>query len=50
MLRLLPVRNPERLAAFTTAADGGWATSSYAAFARWQHASRSVYEAAASDV
>jgi predicted permease len=53
MLRPLPVRNPERLVAFTTAADGGWATWSYAAFARWQRlpASAGLYEvAAASDV
>ena len=53
MLRPLPVRNPERLVAFTTAADGGWATWSYAALARWQRlpASGGLYEvAAASDV
>ncbi len=53
MLRRLPVRNPERLVAFTTAADSGWATWSYAAFARWQRlpASGGLYEvAAASDV
>jgi predicted permease len=51
MLRPLPVRNPDRLVAFTTAADDGWATWSYAAFVRWQHASQGVYEvAAASDV
>ena len=53
MLRPLPVRNPERLVAFTTAADSGWATWSYAAFARWQRlpASGGLYEvAAASDV
>src|SRR6476620_6884539 len=53
MMRPLPVRNPERLVAFTTAADGGWATWSYAAFARWQRlpASGGLYEvAAASDV
>ncbi len=53
MLRPLPVRTPERLVAFTTAADGGWATWSYAAFARWQRlpASGGLYEvAAASDV
>jgi predicted permease len=50
MLRLLPVRNPERLVAFTTAAESGWATWSYAAFARWR-ASGGLYEAAAaSDV
>ncbi len=40
MLRPLPVRNPERLVAFTTAADSGWATWSYAAFARWQRLPR----------
>jgi predicted permease len=51
MLRPLAVRNPERLVAFTTAADSGWATWSYAAFARWQRASGGLYEAAAaSDV
>jgi hypothetical protein len=53
MLRPLRVRNPERLVAFTTAADGGWATWSYAALARWQRlpASGGLYEvAAASDV
>ena len=53
MLRVLPVRSPERLVAFTTSADGGWATWSYAAFARWQRlpASGGLYEvAAASDV
>ena len=53
MLRPLPVRSPERLVAFTTAADSGWATWSYAAFARWQRlpASGGLYEvAAASDV
>jgi predicted permease len=51
MLRQLQVRNPERLIAFTTAADGGWSTWSYAAFARWQRASGDLYEAAAaSDV
>src|SRR5262245_24685576 len=47
MLRRLPVQHPERLVAFTTAADGGWATWSYAAFARWRQASGSLYEAAA---
>src|SRR5262245_38055089 len=36
MLRPLTVRRPARLVAFTTAADTGWATWSYAAFARWQ--------------
>jgi hypothetical protein len=51
LLRPLPVRNPERLIAFTTAAEGGWATWSYAAFTRWQRASGGLYEAAAaSDV
>lgn len=53
MLRPLPVRDPERLVAFTTAADGGWAMWSYAALARWQRlpASGGLYEvAAASDV
>ena len=51
MLRPLPVRNPERLVAFTTATDSGWGTWSYAAFARWQRASGGLYEAAAaSDV
>jgi predicted permease len=51
MMRPLPVRSPERLVAFTTAADSGWGTWSYAAFARWQHASGGLYEAAAaSDV
>ncbi len=53
MMRPLPVRNPERLVAFTTAADRGWATWSYAALARWQRlpASGGLYEvAAASDV
>ena len=53
MLRPLTVRNPARLVAFTTAADSGWATWSYAAFARWQRlpASGGLYEvAAASDV
>ena len=53
MLRPLTVRSPARLVAFTTAADGGWATWSYAAFARWQRlpASGGLYEvAAASDV
>jgi predicted permease len=51
MLRRLPVRNPERLVAFTTATDSGWGTWSYAAFARWQRASGGLYEAAAaSDV
>jgi predicted permease len=51
MLRPLPVRNPERLIAFTTAADRGWGIWSYAIFARWQRASGDLYEAAAaSDV
>jgi predicted permease len=51
MMRPLPVRNPERLVAFTTAADSDWGTWSYAAFARWQRASGGLYEAAAgSDV
>ena len=51
MLRPLPVRSPERLVAFTTAADSGWATWSYAAFARWRRASDGLYDAAAaSDV
>jgi predicted permease len=47
ILRPLPVRNPERLVAFTTAADSGWATWSYAAFARWRRNSGGLYEAAA---
>jgi predicted permease len=51
MLRPLPVRHPERLVAFTTAADSGWATWSYAMFSWWQRASGGLYEAAAaSDV
>ena len=53
MLRPLTVRSPGRLVAFTTAADGGWATWSYAALARWQRlpASGGLYEVAgASDV
>ena len=51
MLRPLPVRGPERLVAFTTAADSGWPTWSYAMFSRWQRASGGLYEvAAASDV
>ena len=51
MLRSLAVRAPERLVAFSTEADSGWATWSYAAFARWQGASGGLYEAAAaSDV
>jgi predicted permease len=51
LLRSLPVRDPERLVAFTTAADTGWGTWSYAAFARWQRASGDLYQAAAaSDV
>ena len=50
MLRPLRVDNPERLVAFTTAADNGWATWSYAAFSRWQRI-HGLYEvAAASDV
>jgi hypothetical protein len=36
MLPPLTVRSPARLVAFTTAADNGWATGSYAALARWQ--------------
>ena len=53
MLRPLTVRSPARLVAFTTAADTGWASWSYAAVARWQRlpASGGLYEvAAASDV
>jgi len=51
MLRPLPVRGPERLIAFTTAADRDWRTWSYATFARWRRASGDLYEAAAaSDV
>jgi predicted permease len=53
MLRPLTVRSPAHLVAFTTAADSGWATWSYAALARWQRlpASGGLYEvAAASDV
>lgn len=51
MLRPLPVRSPERLIAFTTAADRDWRTWSYATFARWRRASGDLYEAAAaSDV
>ena len=53
MLRPLTVRSPAGLLAFTTAADGGWATWSYAALARWQRlpASGGLYEVAgASDV
>ena len=47
------MRSPGRLVAFTSAADGGWATWSYAALARWQRlpASGGLYEVAgASDV
>lgn len=51
MLRPLPVRSPERVIAFTTADGNGWATWSYAAYARWQRGSAGLYEAAAaSDV
>jgi len=48
MLRPLPVRNPEQVVAFTTAADHGWEMWSYAAFARGQRTSGGLYDAAAS--
>jgi predicted permease len=51
MLRPLSVRHPERLVAFSAAADDGWRMWSYAAFVRWQRASGGLYSAAAaSDV
>jgi len=53
MLRRLAVRDPQRLVAFTTAAESGWAMWSYAMSVRWNRlpASGGLYEvAAASDV
>jgi len=47
MLRPLPVRHAERLVGFTTAAESGWHTWSYAAFVRWRRESHGLYDAAA---
>ena len=50
LLRGLPVREPERLVAFSTSDSPTWAGWPYAAFTRWRRSPDRVYEvAAASD-
>ncbi len=50
MLRGLPVREPDRLVAFSTADSAVWESWSYPAFTRWQAAAASLVDvAAASD-
>jgi predicted permease len=51
MLRGLPVRDPERLVALSTAGSPTWVSWPYAAFARWRTMPQSIVDiAAASDV
>ena len=50
LLRGLPVREPERLVAFSTNDSPNWREWPYATFTRWRHSPDRVYEvAAASD-
>ena len=50
LLRGLPVREPDRLLAFSTNDSRSWREWPYAAFTRWRHSPDRVYEvAAASD-
>ena len=48
MLRGLPVRDPERLVALSTAARSNWGSWTYAVFARWRDSSDGLFEVAAS--
>jgi hypothetical protein len=48
MLRGLPVREPERLIAFSTSASPAWATWPYASFLRWRDSPDARFEVAAS--
>jgi predicted permease len=47
-LRTLPVREPHRLAAFSTLGNRDWGTWSYATFKRWREMSGGIYDVAAS--
>jgi predicted permease len=47
MLRGLPVREPHRLVAFSSAASQAWTTWPYAAYDRWQSSADRTFEAAA---
>ena len=48
MLRGLPVREPERLIAFSTSGSPAWATWPYASFVRWRDSPDARFEVAAS--
>jgi predicted permease len=47
MLRGLPIREPHRLVAFSSAASQAWTTWPYAAYERWQSSPERTFEAAA---
>ena len=47
-LRGLPVRDPERLVALSTAAQSSWGSWPYVVFARWRDSSEGLFEVAAS--
>jgi predicted permease len=47
MLRGLPVREPERLVAFSTSDSSTWGRWPYAAFTRWRNSPDALFEAAA---
>ncbi len=48
MLRGLPVRDPDRLVALSTAAQSTWGSWTYVVFARWRDSSDGLFEVAAS--